>query len=80
MCISLRYLISYIITLEVKKVMIALVHENHDKWPNITSVQHFCSGFDHANLESSFRVSKYLPKIGFSNVYFFEYERLKHFL
>ena len=46
-----------------KEDMIALVHENHDKWPNITPVQHFCSGFDHANLVSSFRGSKYIPKI-----------------
>ena len=33
--------------------MIGLVHLNHDKWPNVTPVQHFCSGFDHANLVSS---------------------------
>ena len=32
------------------------------KWPNVTPVQHFCSGFDHANLVSSFLSSKYLPK------------------
>ena len=51
--------------------MIVLVHEKHDKWPNDTPVQHFLSGFDHANLVSSFRGSKYLPKIGFSNVYIF---------
>ena len=30
--------------------MIVLVNENHDKWPNATPLQHFCSGFDHANL------------------------------
>ena len=24
----------------MKKDMIGLVHENHDKWPNITPVQH----------------------------------------
>ena len=29
--------------------MIGLVHENHDKWPNVTPVQHFCSGFDLVN-------------------------------
>ena len=52
--------------------MIVLVHGNHDKWPNVTPVQHFCSGFDHAYLVSSFRVSKYLPKL-FSTVYFFEW-------
>ena len=45
-----------------KNDMKVLVHENQDKWPNITPVQHFCSGFDHANLVSSFRGSKYLPK------------------
>ena len=49
------------------------------EWPNVTSVQHFCSGFDQANLVSSFRGSKYFPKIWFSNVYFFEYEHLKRF-
>ena len=43
--------------------MIVLVHENHDEWPNVTPVQHFCSGFDHANLVSSFHGSKFLPKI-----------------
>ena len=57
----------------MKKDMIILVHENHDtsKWPNTTPVQHCCSGFDHANLVSSFLGSKYLPKIRFSNVYIF---------
>ena len=30
--------------------MIVLVHENHDKWPNVTPVQHVCSGFDQAEL------------------------------
>ena len=48
-----------------KKDTIGLVHENHDKWPNVTPVQHFCSGFDHANLVISFRGSKYLPKCVF---------------
>ena len=53
--------------------MIVLVQENHDKWPNITGVEHYCSGFDHANFVRSFEFvgSKYLPKIRFSNVYFF---------
>ena len=61
--------------------MIVLVHENHDKWPNVTPVQHFCSGFDHANLVSSFHGSKFLPKIRFSNnVYFFEYEYIKRYV
>ena len=54
--------------------MISLVHENHYKWQNVTPVQHSYSGFDHANLESSFRGSKYLLKVRFSNVYFFEYD------
>ena len=45
--------------------MIVLVHENHDtcKWPNITSVKHFYSGFDYANLVNSFRGSNYLQKL-----------------
>ena len=30
---------------------------------NGQTVQHFCSGFDHANLVSSFRGFKYLPKL-----------------
>ena len=33
----------------------------------------------HANLVSSFRCSKYLPKIRFSNMYLFEYKHLKRF-
>ena len=28
--------------------MIILVHENHDRCPNISPVQHVCSGFDQA--------------------------------
>ena len=60
--------------------MTVLVHENHDKWPIVTLVQHSCSGFDHANLLGSFHGSKYLPKIRFSNVYIFEYEHLKSFV
>ena len=39
------------------------VMENHDNWPNITPVQLFCCGFDHTHLESSFRGSRYLPKM-----------------
>ena len=43
--------------------MIVLVHDNQDKWTNVTQVQYFCRGFDHANLVSSFRGLKYFPKI-----------------
>ena len=43
--------------------MIVLAHENYDKWPNLTRVQHFCRGFDHENLVSSFHGSKYFPNI-----------------
>ena len=43
------------------KKWIVIVHEYHDKWPNVTLVQHFCRGCDHANLVSSLRSSKYLP-------------------
>ena len=49
----------------------SLSHENHDKWSNVTPFQHFCSGFDHANLVSFFFGSNFLPKITFSNMYFF---------
>ena len=63
-----------------KKNMIVLVHENHDKWPNVTPVQHVCSGVDQAKLVSSFCGSKCLPKIGFNNVHIFKYEHLKHFV
>ena len=35
--------------------MVVLVHEKHDKWQNVTPVQHFCRSFDHANLVISFR-------------------------
>ena len=40
-----------------EKDMIILVHENHDKWPNVTAVRHLFSGFDHANLVCSFHGS-----------------------
>ena len=63
----------------IKDVKI-LVPENHDKWPKVTPVQHLCSCFDHANLVNSFRGSKYLRKIRFCNVYFFQYEHLKNFV
>ena len=43
--------------------MIVLVYENHGKWRNVTPFQHSSRGFDHANLVSSFRGSKYLPNI-----------------
>ena len=46
-----------------KKDTVVLVNEYHDKWLNVTPVQHFCIAFDHANLVSSFRGSKYLPKL-----------------
>ena len=66
--------------MKLKKDMIVLVHENYDKWPNVTPVQHFYSGFDQSNLVSSIHDSKYLPKIRFSNVYFFENEHLKRYI
>ena len=59
--------------------MIVLVHEIHDKWPNVTHVQYVFSGFDHANRISSLRGSKYLPNNGFGNAYTFEYENWKRF-
>ena len=43
--------------------MIVLVHVNYDKWPNVSPVQHFCSGFDHANLVSFFRGSNFYKKL-----------------
>ena len=39
--------------------MVVLIYENHDKWSNVTPVQHFCIAFDHANLVSSFRGSNF---------------------
>ena len=63
--------------------MVVLVHENHDKCPNVTAVDHFSRGFDYSNLVNSFRGSKYLPKINyirFSYVYIFEYMNLKRFI
>ena len=56
--------------------------KNHDKWPNVTLVQLFCKGVDHANLVSSFHGSKYLPKIRFSIkcAFFFKYKHLKRFV
>ena len=47
---------------EIKK-MIVLVHKNHDKWSNVSPVQHFCSSFDHANLLSFFRGSNFYQKL-----------------
>ena len=40
-----------------------IVHENDNKEPNVTQVQHFCCGFDHANLARSFCGTKYLQKL-----------------
>ena len=60
--------------------MIVLVHENHDKWPNVSQVQHFCSGCDYANLVSFFRGSNFYQKIRFSKVYFYKYKHLKRFV
>ena len=45
----------------------------------INIIYNLSSSFDHANLESSFRGSNYLPKI-INNVHLFEYEHLKHFV
>ena len=62
--------------------MIVLVHENHDKWPNVTPVQDFCRGFDHANLVSSFLGSNYLPKNYLNNIrscVFFRKQALEKF-
>ena len=43
--------------------MVVLVHGNHEKLPNVTTVHHFSRGFDYSNLVNSFSGSKYLPKI-----------------
>ena len=64
---TLYYLLNN--NLNHEKEMIVLVHENHDKRPNIIPVLHYCSGFGHANLLSFLSGSKYLPKIRFSDVY-----------
>ena len=47
---------------------------------NVTPVQDICSGFDHANLASSFRGFKYLPKVDSWMCFFFKYEQLKRFV
>ena len=39
--------------------MVVLIHENHDKLPNVTAVRHFSRGFDYSDLVGS----KYLPKM-----------------
>ena len=49
--------------LNKKKDMVVLVHENHDKRPNVKAVHHFSRGFKYSNLVNSFRGSNYLPKI-----------------
>ena len=55
--------VSYIVIYEIiiKKRNYILSYEYHDRWPNITPV-HFCWGFDHANVVSSFLGSKHLLK------------------
>ena len=53
--------------------MLVLVHENHNIIATFTLVQHYCIGFDNANLVSSF-LTKILNKKDF-----FEYEHLKRF-
>ena len=61
--------------------MVVLVHENHDKWPNVTAVQHFSRGFDYSNLVNSFRGSKQkFDNIRFSYVYILEFEHLKCYI
>ena len=64
--------------------MIVLVHENHDKWPNVTAVQHFCIGFDPANLVSFFPWFQLFTKNLFKQdsvmCIFFESEHLEHFI
>ena len=37
-----------------QKDMLVLVHENHNIIATFTLVQHYCIGFDNANLVSSF--------------------------
>ena len=48
------YTLSYFLDYNLwNKKMIVLFHENHDEWPNVTPLRHFCSGLDHANRVSS---------------------------
>ena len=78
---TLSYFLDKLVIFEIEKIYdIVLVHENHDKWLYLRTVQRFCSGLDHADLVSSFRGSKYLLKIRISNVNVFEYEHLKRFV
>ena len=58
--------------------MIVLVHEKHDKWPNVSPVEHLCSGLDHAKLESFFRGSNFYQKL--DSVYYYKYEHFKRFV
>ena len=63
--------------------MVVLVHENHDKWPNVTAVHHFNKGFDYSNLVSSFcgpNIYQKFNSIRFNYVFIFEYEHLKRFI
>ena len=59
--------------------MIVLVHENHDKWPNNSPVQHFGSGFDHSNLVSFFCGSNFYQKLDSVMCIFTNMSTLKKF-
>ena len=52
------------------------------EWPNVTPVQHFCSGFDHACISCKFLLwiqilTRKPDKIRFCNVYYLLYEHIK---
>ena len=51
------------------------------EWPNVTPVQYFCSGFDHACISCKFLLLTRKPdKIRFCNVYYLLYEHIKRFV
>ena len=59
----LSYVLMYMIIFEIKKNLIVLFHKYPDEMAKYYTRPIFSNGFDHANLVTSFRDSKYLPKI-----------------
>ena len=50
--------------------MIVLIHENHDKWPNVSPDQRFFSGYAHANRVSYFCGSNFYQRLNSVKCFF----------
>lgn len=60
---SLSCFLFGVLIFEIKKSIIVLSHKYPDKMAKYYTLSIFSNGFDHANLVTSFRGSKYLRKI-----------------